>query len=52
MMNPLLAVVVNFHCLTNQSKIIEHVLFYWAGPMAVVLLLSFLKSSSVKLKTA
>lgn len=52
MMNPLLAVVVNFHCLTNQSKIVEHVLFYWAGPMAVVLLLSFLKSSSVKVKTA
>ena len=40
MMNPLLAVVVNFQCLTNVELLIEHALFYWIGPLIVELTLS------------
>lgn len=45
MMNPLLAVVVNFHCLNSPADMVEHMTHYWVGPMAVVLILGFLKKS-------
>jgi len=48
MMNPLLAVVVNFQCLTNVETLIEHVLFYWAGPIAIELLLILATKSKTK----
>ena len=49
MMNPLLAVVVNFQCLTNIELLIEHALFYWIGPLIVELTLSL--SLKTKQKT-
>ena len=49
MMNPLLAVVVNFQCLTNVELLIEHALFYWIGPLIVELTLSL--SLKTKQKT-
>ena len=49
MMNPLLAVVVNFQCLTNVEVLIEHVLFYWAGPIAIELLLILATKSKSKM---
>ena len=49
MMNPLLAVVVNFQCLTNVERLIEHALFYWIGPLIVELTLSL--SLKIKQKT-
>ena len=49
MMNPLLAIVVNFQCLTNVELLIEHALFYWIGPLIVELTLSL--SLKTKQKT-
>ena len=49
-MNPLLSVVVNFHCLNTPSDWLDHMALYWAGPMAVVLLLGLLQSSQGKAK--
>jgi len=51
MMNPLLAVVVNFGCLNSQADIVEHVLFYWAGPLVVSFALGFMPKSQDKQKT-
>lgn len=48
MMNPLLAVVVNFQCLNNLEVLIEHALYYWAGPALVELFLTVAKK---KVKT-
>lgn len=48
MMNPLLAVVINFQCLTNVDTLVEHVLFYWAGPIAIELVLSLATKSKMK----
>ena len=47
-MNPLLAVVVNFQCLNNLEVLIEHALYYWAGPALVELFLTMAKK---KVKT-
>ena len=46
MMNPLLAVVVNFPCLKTSEDLIEHALFYWVGPMTIALIMSIVISSS------
>lgn len=51
MMNPLLAVVVNFGCLNSKDDIIEHVLFYWLGPLVVSFALGFMSKSENKQKT-
>lgn len=40
MMNPLLAVVVEFGCLTSMATLQAHMMHYWAGPMILVLLMN------------
>lgn len=50
MMNPLLAVVINFECLNTPADLISHATIYWAGPIIVTILIGMIKGDSTKKK--
>jgi len=52
MMNPLLAIVVNFGCVNSLEHLANHALVYWAGPVVVAVVLAALqRDGSLKVKS-
>lgn len=50
LMNPLLALLINFNCISTPEHLFDHALTYWFGPMVLVFTLCYLKSPSSKKK--
>ncbi|CAG5104487.1 Oidioi.mRNA.OKI2018_I69.chr1.g1277.t2.cds [Oikopleura dioica] len=51
-MNPLLSILINFHCISTPQDLLQHATTYWAGPIAITMIMGFFaKRDSSKKKT-
>ena len=49
-MNPLLSILINFHCISSAPELLQHAATYWAGPVAITIIMGLFKNGKVSSK--
>jgi hypothetical protein len=49
-MNPLLSILINFHCISTAPELLQHAATYWAGPVAITIIMGLFKNGKVSSK--
>merc|ERR1719223_813070 len=49
-MNPLLSILINFHCISTTPELLQHAATYWAGPVAITIIMGLFKNGKVSSK--
>ena len=49
-MNPLLSILINFHCISTTPALLQHAATYWAGPVAINVIMGLFKNGKISSK--